>query len=99
MCFMFDLRFTLSEAAIFLLLLCVFSCLCIVIPDTEICLTLLKKKNIDTLQGSCSSLSQEAVSCYQDSQCIHAALPWPKTGLFHLENVAKGFGDCCSSVI
>lgn len=56
----------------------------------------LKKNNIDTLQGSCSSLSQEAVSCFQDSQCTHAALPWPRTGLFHPENVAEAFGDCCS---
>lgn len=43
MCFMFDLRFTLSEAAVFPLLLCVFPCLCIVIPDTEIFLSRLKK--------------------------------------------------------
>jgi len=46
---MFDLRFTLSEAAIFPPLLCVFPCLCIVIPDTEIFLSLLKKKIILTL--------------------------------------------------
>lgn len=43
MCFVFDLRFTLSGAAIFPPLLCVFSCLCIVIPDIEVFLNLLKK--------------------------------------------------------
>lgn len=74
MCFMFDLRFTLSEAAVFPLLLCVFPCLCIVIPDTEILLSVLKKNNVDTLQGSCSSPSQEAVSCHRHTLSIHAVL-------------------------